>query len=1665
MKERMKRRSRKFLGIFCLVFAFCLFANLNSVHAAAKKSVETKITEELFKKNVKKSIDISSYNLKPADAKKAVNKVLKKNHCTSLVTYSLKTGKDQRVDKVNVTMDSAFEAAVGEINQIGAKNVKDGTDAANQQEKLQKAIADYAKLQEYYEANPDYFGVPVPFFYKKDTTESPLGAIAALAGVDYNTLTQDLDAVDKQINDMEQGLEKFVQYYGTSFLKEADKILAKVNDNSMSEVEKQMVLNDYLANLITFDDAFFQGKQEFVSSTAFGALVEKKAVCIGYCSAYAYIVQRMHPEIYKNADGTWKTKKEVGDNAIVDYACRTHNHYINAVKIDGKWYYVDPSFADIKVEENQRVRAETEGNLGHMFFLFTQKDFEKWSGFSGSDLDTAYADKCTDSTYENAWFSQVDSPISYNDSYWYYVKPQANTKNLYEGGTYHDKRDQLTCRNRKTGKIQTLVDYETGKVYTPDGREVATNQDIVNEYKKDVLYNKIYPGLQHSVGLYGGNLYFNLGNKIYEYQTANGKITLIKEYNEVAVKQTNDANVSQSFYVAAANEGSIMKVKERPVAGISIKDDGKMYVALATNLSSKTDYKTECVNYKPAYGNFGEDNGLSKNFEKCANIKETLDMSHLVGSSHNYQKVTVAPTCLRGGFEEERCTICGRVKEGSRKETSDPVSHQYEYNATEETRICKICKKADPEGITYKEPTYEWAKDGSSCTAVFKDENGQNEKRIPCNVTSNVTQNVSCEQDEQTTYTATCTFEDKEFKNTKVVPTKKATGHQYGDPEFQWSEDKKTCKAVFICSACKDKKEVDCKVNKEEEKATCEKDGKTTYTATVTLNGKDYTNTKTEKEEATGHQYGDPEFQWSKDKKTCKAVFICSACKDKKEVDCKVNKEEEKATCEKDGKITYTATATLNGKDYTNTKTEKEEATGHQYGDPEFQWSEDKKTCKAIFTCSVCKYEKKVDCKMTVKEEEKATCEKDGKATYTASITLNGKNYTDAKSVVVKATGHQYGDPAFTWSKDKKTCKAVFICSACKDKKEVDCKVNKEEEKATCEKDGKITYTATATLNGKDYTNTKTEKEEATGHQYGDPEFQWSKDKKTCKAVFTCSVCKHEEKVDCKMTVKEEVKATCEKDGKTTYTASITFNGKNYTDAKSIVVKAAGHQYGDPVFTWDKEYKNCTAKIICKACGKTITETCKVSKVETKNPTDAENGYYLYRAEVVLNGKTYTNDQKEIIPATGHKYNKAPVFKWSEDKKTCVAEFKCTNCSNVQQVPCTVSFEETKKATCEKDGEAVYTASCKFDGKGYVNVKTVTVKATGHEYGEAAFTWSKDYKTCTAKATCKTCGKTVTKTCKVSKVDSKEATDTEDGYCQYRAEVVLNGKTYTDDKKEVIPAKGHQYGNPKFVWSKDYQSCVLKLTCADCKDVKEIECTVTSKGTKATCTKNGKVVYTAVGAFYGKEYKDSKTVAVKATGHDFDKNGVCKNCKIQMLKSVSSAGKNMTVSWKKVSKANGYYVYRSTNGKKFTKVKTITSGNTVKFNDTKANKNGQKYVYKIVAYTKDNNGKKTVIVTTKKTKTGYFLSTPKVTSVKNQKGAKAVVAWTTNKKASGYQIEYTVSGGKSQTMTVSAKNKNATLKNLKKKKIYTIRVRSYKTVSNTKYYSAWSSKKTVKVNK
>ena len=66
--------------------------------------------------------------------------------------------------------------------------------------------------------------------------------------------------------------------------------------------------------------------------------------------------------------------------------------------------------------------------------------------------------------------------------------------------------------------------------------------------------------------------------------------------------------------------------------------------------------------------------------------------------------------------------------------------------------------------------------------------------------------------------------------------------------------------------------------------------------------------------------------------------------------------------------------------------------------------------------------------------------------------------------------------------------------------------------------------------------------------------------------------------------------------------------------------------------------------------------------------------------------------------------------------------------------------------------------------------------------------------------------------------------------------------------------------------------------------------------------------------------------------------------------------------------------------------------------------------------------------------------------------------------AGGYQIAYNLAGKKAKYKVVKkAGTVSAWLKKLKKGKKYTVRIRAYRVISGTKYYSAWSAAKTKKV--
>ena len=65
----------------------------------------------------------------------------------------------------------------------------------------------------------------------------------------------------------------------------------------------------------------------------------------------------------------------------------------------------------------------------------------------------------------------------------------------------------------------------------------------------------------------------------------------------------------------------------------------------------------------------------------------------------------------------------------------------------------------------------------------------------------------------------------------------------------------------------------------------------------------------------------------------------------------------------------------------------------HTYGDPIWSWAENQSSATATFTCEKCGHNKTVDATIT------KTVDFDGMATYTATVQLNNKSYTDTMQV------------------------------------------------------------------------------------------------------------------------------------------------------------------------------------------------------------------------------------------------------------------------------------------------------------------------------------------------------------------------------------------------------------------------------------------------------------------------------------------------------------------------------------------------------------------------------------------------------------------------------------------------------------------------------------------
>ncbi|MBR0427626.1 MAG: leucine-rich repeat protein [Clostridia bacterium] len=188
-------------------------------------------------------------------------------------------------------------------------------------------------------------------------------------------------------------------------------------------------------------------------------------------------------------------------------------------------------------------------------------------------------------------------------------------------------------------------------------------------------------------------------------------------------------------------------------------------------------------------------------------------------------------------------------------------------------------------------------------------------------------------------------------------------------------------------------------------------------------------------------------------------------------------------------------------------------------------------------------------------------------------------------------------------------------------------------------------------------------------------------------------------------------------------------------------------------------------------------------------------------------------------------------------------------------------------------------------------------------------------------------------------------------------------------------------------------------------------------------------------------------------------NNIIKVNKVSGVTNKTQDQKSITIKWDKISDVTGYELEKyDTSKNKYIKVKELT-GTSCKVTGLKV---ATTYKFRVRAY-KIIDGRKyygnysDVIKLTTKTKT------PTISKLKAGK-KKATVKYKKVSGAYGYQIQYSTNkkfkkGNKSSNTTKLSK----TVKKLKSKKKYYVRIRTYRTVNGKKIYSNWSKVKNIKV--
>ena len=228
------------------------------------------------------------------------------------------------------------------------------------------------------------------------------------------------------------------------------------------------------------------------------------------------------------------------------------------------------------------------------------------------------------------------------------------------------------------------------------------------------------------------------------------------------------------------------------------------------------------------------------------------------------------------------------------------------------------------------------------------------------------------------------------------------------------------------------------------------------------------------------------------------------------------------------------------------------------------------------------------------------------------------------------------------------------------------------------------------------------------------------------------------------------------------------------------------------------------------------------------------------------------------------------VYEWSADHTSCTATRVCEDDESHKETETKESvYAVTKEAKCEEDGTGRYTVTFDNEGLGVAHFD-VTLEAFGHEWGTPTYTWSDDYSSCTATRVCKNDPNHIeSETADSAYTVTLSPTCDEEGTGVYDA--AFENEAFEVQSHEVtLPATGHSWGEPTYVWNEDHTECVATTVCSN--DETHV---LTEKGNieatsiiPATCEASGTTKFTAT--FTNEEFETQEVEGtVKALGHDY----------------------------------------------------------------------------------------------------------------------------------------------------------------------------------------------------